>query len=264
MPIDNNTNSRRKNFTTIDQRDWDEISNSGVCNHSLLSREEEAVLSEKILEGCKVSLEKLIKSNLKLVVSIAQSYVTNRMTLGDCVSIGSIGLHNAAKRYDAKRGTRFSTYASWHIRETLREAFWLQRSPLIHVPTNMQGLYKDEREGKEIPEAAMERLDKAKLCHDNFSDITRVPTDLHPTVEDDGSDSDKQELIVEVLAHYNLLMKKDKELLGRRFGIGGYPQAKSLKELAKLYGISPEAIRQRQERALDRLRALLQEKEEGD
>src|SRR5688572_14013415 len=151
-----------------------------ICNHSLLSPQEERLLGQRSLKGDREARSLLVAHNLRLVASIAKGFVTNHNTLGDCIGVGTIGLIKAAERYDPDKGTRFSTYATWWIKEALLKANWEQESPLVRVPNWIGGLDKKEREGQDLTEKEKVFLQKADTARRYHADIFSLGDDLTP------------------------------------------------------------------------------------
>ena len=103
--------------------------------HRILSREEEVVLSARIQEGDETAWEELVQCNLKLVVSIARQYIGRGLDFADLIQEGNLGLMRAARGFDATFGTKFSTYATWWIRQAIARAI-SNKASLVRLPVH--------------------------------------------------------------------------------------------------------------------------------
>ena len=110
-----------------------------ISKNEALSAEEEARLAVRIKQGDKKALEKLIKANLRFVVSVARNYQNQGLPLGELISEGNLGLIQAAKRFDEKRNFKFISYAVWWIRQAILRAL-ADRSRITRVPLNRIGI----------------------------------------------------------------------------------------------------------------------------
>lgn len=239
-------------------RNEDKQSINSMCSHTLLTAEEERTLGTLALTGDQTAIDKLVTHNIRLVAHIAKHFVTSRITLGDAISIGTIGLIGAAKRYDPKRGTKFSTHATWWIREALLEAYWEQKSGIIHIPTYIGELERKVARGEDITpkeQVCKERAERARVAYGN---VYALPPDNDPVVEEE-EDSPDADLIELMMAKLKLLTPYDQYILKARFGLPPNPRRMLLHEIGEVEGISKERVRQIENRAMERLRALILE-----
>lgn len=250
-----------------------------IGNHPRLNFEEEKELSEKALAGDIDAQTKLVECNLKLVVPIAKRYMGCGLPLLDLIQEGNLGLIKAAGKYDGSKGFRFSTYATYWIRQAISRALGDQ-SRTIRIPANMvellskvkkasaeltQTLHRDPSD-KEIAEKLGVELDKVQTV----MDIAQATTSLDTPVDDDG-ETTMGDLVADYAAEnpYQNLVKqanieivdsvlstlstKEADILRMRFGINA-DKPMTLEEVGQHYGVTRERIRQVENKAIRKLR----------
>lgn len=249
----------------------------------LLSAEEEVYFSRKSLRGCEASRKRMIESNLRLVVKIARRYVNRGLALLDLIEEGNLGLIRAVEKFDPERGFRFSTYATWWIRQTIERAIMNQTRTIrlpIHVVKELNVYLRAARElaqkldHEPTPEDIANLLDKPVADVQRMlglnervtsmdvpigqsSDKSLVDTIPDQHVSDPASllqDSDLSESIDGWLTE---LTEKQREVVARRFGLRGYEMS-TLEEVGREIGLTRERVRQIQVEALKRLRDILE------
>ena len=248
----------------------------------LLKRAEEQQLGKDIIEGdtekALKAKKKLIQANLRLVVSIAKKYTGQGVLFMDLVQEGSLGLIKAANRFDYSKGFKFSTYATWWIRQTIARAI-ANNSKVIRIPVHMidkirlvkKAVFElNYTQGKEptVEEIAEKIKIPAKQVEIVLNTIKLEPMSLDTPIAEnlclEDYIADESHTSPEVNAHKEMLKKhinkllkelnqKERKIIIHRFGIDGY-STKTLEELGKDMGFSKERIRQIESIALKKLR----------
>jgi len=248
----------------------------------LLSAEEEVYFSRLSLKGDEPSRKRMIESNLRLVVKIARRYNNRGLPLLDLIEEGNLGLIRAVEKFDPERGFRFSTYATWWIRQTIERAIMNQTRTIrlpIHVVKELNIYLRAAREliqeldHEPTPEDIAEKLDKpvesvTKMLRLNEritsvdtpfgGDSDKVLLDVLPDEKCGGPESNLQsnDMKDSIVQWLNDLNSKQREVLARRFGLLGY-EAATLEDVGTEIGLTRERVRQIQVEALKRLRDML-------
>lgn len=246
---------------------------------SMLSADEEVKLAHRIAEGDQSAKNELVEANLRLVVSLARHYQGCGLSYQDLIQEGNIGLIKAAEKFDVSKGFRFSTYASWWIKQALSRAIADQSRTIripVHMTENINKFKKIERELlsklnrepkiKEIADAMGISEKQAKEIQSYIVEPTSLDiqvgddddTTIGSFIEDTHFVNPESAYIKEsngdvVNAVLDTLSDREANILRLRFGIGG-KKAMTLEEVGKEYGLTRERIRQIEAKALRKLR----------
>ncbi|HET9325071.1 MAG TPA: sigma-70 family RNA polymerase sigma factor [Gaiellaceae bacterium] len=250
--------------------------------YPLLTAAEEVALAKRIERGDRAAHERMVNSNLRLVVSLAKKYQGHGVALGDLIQDGIIGLNRAVEKFDYRKGFKFSTYATWWIRQACQRAV-ANQSATIRIPVHVQERRQKLRRARQRLEAqhgrapTVEELAEAaqlKLSHaEEALDAVEASVSLNQTVGD--GDQEFGDLFADDMADdpieladvsiqrkrlreaLNQLDERERRVLELRFGLGEAGEATSLEEIGRELGFTRERIRQIEATALQRLEHLL-------
>ncbi|BAK75496.1 RNA polymerase, sigma-38 subunit, RpoS [Pseudogulbenkiania sp. NH8B] len=268
-----------------DIADVTQIYLNDIGNNALLSPQEEQSLARLVVQGDFEARQKMIEHNLRLVVNIAKRYINRGLALLDLIEEGNIGLMHALEKFDPERGFRFSTYATWWIRQSIERAIMNQSRTIrlpVHVIKELNVYLRASRhlESQIGREPSVEEI--AQLVDKPVEDVRRVmnlnermasldaPLDIDPmlsigeSIPDDQHDEPEIQLHntqLENFVHEWMAQLNDKQrmVIERRYGLNGH-EICTLEELASTLSLTRERVRQIQIEGLEQLRRILRRK----
>jgi len=248
----------------------------------LLTADEEKELSRLAQRGDEPARQRMIESNLRLVVKIARRYINRGLPLLDLIEEGNLGLIHAVKKFDPERGFRFSTYATWWIRQTIERGIMNQSRTVrlpIHVIKDINTCLRAARSLHQTLDRTPNSAEIAEYMERDVSEVERL-MGLHQRVvlrpglrDEDGSgpverlqakrDAEpsscaQKEAVHEIVDHWVCeLSEKQRAVVERRFGLHGYRRS-TLEQIGDDIGVTRERVRQIQLDALKNLREMME------
>ncbi len=249
-----------------------------IGREELVSVDEEVELARRIHDGDRKALERLVKANLRFVVSVAKQYQNQGLSLPDLINEGNVGLIKAAEKFDETRGFKFISYAVWWIRQSILQAI-AEQSRMVRLPLNQIGsankinkeLNKFEQEFERRP-SAEEISERTDMPQDKINDVLTVGshhvsvdapftdgeenTLLDTMASNDSTMADKELVAESLRTEINEILKclseKERNILKAFFGIN--MNEMTLDEIGTKYGLTRERVRQIKEKAIRQLR----------
>jgi RNA polymerase primary sigma factor len=250
-----------------------------ISQYPLITRDDEVSLAQQIRTGCEESLNKLVRSNLRFVVSVAKKYQNQGVSLSDLINEGNLGLIRAAHKFDETKGIKFISYAVWWIRQAILQAL-AEQSRIVRVPLNRAGTLhrigkrssallqelgreptvEEIAEGMDITQEEVAKtlsisqghlsLDAPLSPGEDNKLLDYLPDTQNPGPDDETFEHALTESIEEVLS---TLKEREARILRLYFGLDGQ-EPMTLEEIGGMLGITRERVRQIKEKALARLR----------
>jgi RNA polymerase primary sigma factor len=264
--------------TSVDEGSLDQYLRE-ISQYPLITREEEVELATRIKGGCEESLDKLVRSNLRFVVSVAKKYQNQGVSLSDLINEGNLGLIRAAHKFDETKGIKFISYAVWWIRQAILQAL-AEQSRIVRVPLNRAGTLhrigkrssalqqelgreptvEEIADGLDISEEEVAKTLSISQSHLSL-DAPLTPgednklIDYLPDTQNASPDQETFERALTDSVEEVLSTLKDREakILRLYFGLDGQ-EPMTLEEIGSMMGITRERVRQIKEKALARLR----------
>ena len=250
-----------------------------IGREELITIENEVELAQRIRKGDHAALDKLVRANLRFVVSVAKQYQNQGLSLPDLIDEGNLGLIKAAEKFDETRGFKFISYAVWWIRQSILQAL-AEQSRIVRLPLNQVGslnkinkaFSKFEQENERLP-SIEELAESLEVPVDKISDTIKVSgrhisvdapfvegedNSLLDVLMNDDSPVADQKLMSESLlkeidrALDAMLAERERDIVRMFFGIGC--QEMTLEEIGDEFGLTRERVRQIKEKAIRRLR----------
>ena len=250
-----------------------------ISAYPLISRDEEVRLAQRIRVNDQEALDKLVRSNLRFVVSVAKKYQNQGVSLSDLINEGNLGLIRAAHKFDETKGIKFISYAVWWIRQAILQAL-AEQSRIVRVPLNRAGAlhrigkranallqelgreatHAEIAEGMDISVEEVAKTMSISMGHlsldapltpgEDNKLLDYLPDNLNPTPDEQTFEKALTESIEEALAS---LKEREAKILRLYFGLDG-AEPMTLEEIGSRLGITRERVRQIKEKALSRLR----------
>ncbi len=250
-----------------------------IGREELITADQEVLLAQRIKVGDQEALEKLVKANLRFVVSVAKQYQNQGLSLPDLINEGNLGLIKAAQRFDETRGFKFISYAVWWIRQSILQAL-AEQSRIVRLPLNQVGsLSKIKKESNRLeqqferPPSAEEIAEAMEVPQQKIDAALKITTryismdaplaededtkyiDVFVNEDAEGTDNTliKESLLKEIHRSLSTLSEKERQVLYLYFGIG-MNHGLTLEEIGLKFDLTRERVRQIKERAIRRLK----------
>ncbi|MBM4170304.1 MAG: RNA polymerase sigma factor RpoD/SigA [Ignavibacteria bacterium] len=267
-----------KQFTNRESQSLDKYLQE-IGKVDLLTPDDEIDLAKRIKKGDQIALEKLVKANLRFVVSVAKQYQNQGLSLGDLINEGNLGLIKAAKRFDETRGFKFISYAVWWIRQSILQAL-AEQSRIVRLPLNRVGALNKIGKAYSNLEQEFEREPSAhELAQELQMDISEVSDTLkisgrHVSMDAPFTQGEENRLLdvlesdeipspdftlmsdslrKEVERALSTLNERESEVIKLYFGLNK-EHSLTLEEIGEKFNLTRERVRQIKEKAIRRLR----------
>jgi RNA polymerase primary sigma factor len=267
-----------KSITNRDNASLDKYL-SEIGKHELITADEEVLLSQRIKNGDQKALDKLVKANLRFVVSVAKQYQNQGLSLPDLINEGNLGLIKAATRFDETRGFKFISYAVWWIRQSVLQAL-AEQSRIVRLPLNQVGsLNKVSKEASRLEQKLERRPSSDEIAEsmdipeEKIADVLRISTkhvsvdaplvqgeeinllDVYMSDGEPGTDGNLiyESLSTEIQRSLSTLTEKERSVINLYYGLEKN-KSLSLDEIGQKFDLTRERVRQIKEKAIKRLK----------
>ncbi|MEO1888404.1 MAG: RNA polymerase sigma factor RpoS [Cycloclasticus sp.] len=282
--LDSNDKASNKKTRGRSSNDATQIYLNDLSKSTLLTAEEEIHYGRLVQQGDQPARQHMIESNLRLVVKISRKYMNRGLPMLDLIEEGNLGLIRAVEKFDPEKGFRFSTYATWWIRQTIERAIMNQTRTIrlpIHIIKEMNIYLRKARELSQVldreasaeevaevtvkPVEVIEKMFRMHADRTSSLDVSlsnETDQQLLDTVPDEDAmeptDILQSEEIRDNLDQWlELLSDRQREVISRRFGVRGH-HASTLEQVANEMGVTRERVRQIQMGALKSLKSILE------
>ena len=267
-----------KSITNRDSQSLDKYLTE-ISREDMINAEQEVELAKRIKKGDQRALDKLVRANLRFVVSVSKQYQNQGLTLPDLINEGNLGLIKAAQRFDETRGFKFISYAVWWIRQSILQAI-AEQSRIVRLPLNQVGslnkinkAYAQLEQRYERPPVADELASALEIPEEKVKDTMSVSgrhvsvdaplkededfslLDLISNNESPSADGDlmRESLQTEIERSLETLTERERDVIRLFFGIG-MNHGLTLEEIGDKFDLTRERVRQIKEKAIRRLR----------
>ena len=267
-----------KSITNRDSQSLDKYLTE-ISREDMINAEQEVELAKRIKKGDQRALEKLVRANLRFVVSVSKQYQNQGLSLPDLINEGNLGLIKAAQRFDETRGFKFISYAVWWIRQSILQAI-AEQSRIVRLPLNQVGslnkinkAYAQLEQRYERPPVADELASALEIPEEKVKDTMSVSgrhvsvdaplkededfslLDLISNNESPSADGDlmRESLQTEIERSLETLTERERDVIRLFFGIG-MNHGLTLEEIGDKFDLTRERVRQIKEKAIRRLR----------
>jgi RNA polymerase primary sigma factor len=250
-----------------------------IGKHELITADEEVSLTQRIRNGDQKALDKLVKANLRFVVSVAKQYQNQGLSLPDLINEGNVGLIKAASRFDETRGFKFISYAVWWIRQSILQAL-AEQSRIVRLPLNQVGsLNRVSKEASRLEQKLERRPSSDEIAEsldipeEKIADVLRISTkhvsvdaplvqgedisllDVYMNDSDAGTDEHliHESLAQEIQRSLSTLTEKERNVINLYYGLDT-KKSLSLDEIGQKFDLTRERVRQIKEKAIKRLK----------
>lgn len=250
-----------------------------IAKEPMINPEEEVELAQKIKLGDQIALDKLVRANLRFVVSVAKQYQNQGLSLADLINEGNVGLIKAAQRFDETKGFKFISYAVWWIRQAILQAV-AEQSRMVRLPLNQVGFLSRVKKTASYLEQLYQRkptikeiADELDMPEDKIESIMRISskevsmdapvtgdddlTFIDTVVPEDNNDADKHIVSetesAEIKRSLSVLTEKERMVITYYFGLDS-SHAYTLEEIGYMLDMTRERVRQVKDKALKKLR----------
>ena len=278
------TQEKKKPYAKSNSHDATSLYLNEIGVSKLLTAAEEKKFARRIRKGDESARHRMIESNLRLVVKIARRYINRGLPLLDLIEEGNLGLIHAVKKFDPERGFRFSTYATWWIRQTIERAIMNQSRTVrlpIHIIKDINSVLRASRSLRHSQENSPTPAEIAEFMEREVEDVERLlalhnrvtigssggagtsenrgPLDTLPALrEAEPSQCAQRDRVHDILDRWVFkLNDKQRAVVERRFGLHGYRRL-TLEEIGQEIGVTRERVRQIQLDALKNLRSMME------